>query len=239
MKTGEYAYLEVRLTSLDAKIHAVENKSEARSIFYLELLNLIDFLPEGEKTFVEWWIMRNDFENIKDAAAQIFGGIRYGFSRPFLKIRREEILHIVESGNVYGLLDFLPNTFEGFKNYCEFAFKVDMLYFQGFQDRFLKKPDEELTKKLVWMKIDLLNLRMLQRVDDLKRFFLPYGLLTVDDLKNNSKLPEKLFELYGVKSVEELEKHYYSFCANYDSGFAKIMGFIISYERFLEGGEWR
>jgi len=242
LETGNYAYVEARLTFLEAELSAKEGK-EARFTLYSGLSSLIDFLPTKVKAFVEWWIMRNDFENVKDAAAQILGGFKYEFSRPFIKVRREALLNLVGNRNMHGLFellssiseDFASRAFEGSATYSDFAFNLDRLYFEGFNNRFPKRPDGELARMLVALRIDLLNLNLFKRVRDLGRFFLPYGFLSVNDMRDENTLSEKLFELYGVKNVDELKSYYRGICMSHGSGFSNLMGFIILHEYSIEG----
>lgn len=236
MEIGDYAYVETRLASLEVELAAKERR-EARFTLYSGLSNLIEFLPAKVKPFVEWWILRNDFENVKDAVAQMLGGVQYGFSRPFIRIERGALIGVVKSRNMHDLLDLLSSVFEDFKkeafenltSYNEIAFNLDKFYFENFNDR-LPKSDEELARRLVALRADLLNLRLLKRVRDLKRFFLPYGLLSVNDIRDEEMLSERLFELYGVRSVDELKSYYRSICMNYGSAFAGVMSFIMLHE---------
>ncbi|MBO3799061.1 MAG: V-type ATPase subunit [Thermoproteota archaeon] len=244
LKIGDYAYVEARLTSLDAQLRSAKNREEACSMLYSGLSNLTDFLPGDVRPFVEWWILRNDLENIKDAAAQILGSIRYGFSRPFLRIRKETLSALVNNRDMVGLMDFLSKVFDGirkedFENldcYGCFASSLDKFYFQRFSDFLPGKPDGELARMLVAVKVDLLNLRLLKRVKDLKRFFIPCGFLSIEDIANERKLDERMFELYGVRDRSGLQNYYRDICRNYDSGFAGLMGFIISHELLIEKG---
>jgi len=238
LETGNYSYVETRLTFLDTRLRSAEGERERLSILYSGLLNLIDFLPEDARPFVEWWILRNDFENIKDAIAQILGGVRYEFSRPFIRIRKERLLDIVSNGDITGLLGLLSDTFDGMRredfenlvSYSDFASNIDKFYFSWFSNILPKKPDDELAKMLVAVKVDLLNLRLLKRVSDFERFFIPCGLLSVKDLMNEQKLAERMFELYGVRDRISFQNYYRSICKNYDSGFAGLMDFIVSHE---------
>ncbi|MBO3833239.1 MAG: hypothetical protein FGF51_07690 [Candidatus Brockarchaeota archaeon] len=81
-----------------------------------------------------------------------------------------------------------------------------------------------------------MNLKLLKRVKNLKRFFLPCGFLSIEDVMNEKKLAERMFELYGVKNRNSLQNYYCNICRNYDSEFAEIMGFIISHECLIEKG---
>lgn len=244
LEIGDYAYIEARLTSLDTQFCSAKSREEACSIFYLGLSNLAGFLPEDVRPFVEWWILRNDFENVKDVAAQILGGIRYRFSRPFLKIKGEMLSDLANTNSMEGLLDFLSKIFDGIRkedfenlnSYSCFAFNLDKFYFQRFSFILPKRPDGELARMLVAAKVDLLNLKLLKRVKNLKRFFLPCGFLSIEDVMNEKKLAERMFELYGVRNRNSLQNYYRNICRNYDSEFAEIMGFIISHECLIEKG---
>lgn len=244
MEIGDYAYVEARLASLEAQLRKAGGSREAYFMLYSGLSNLVDFLPGDAKPFVEWWIMKNDFENIKDAAAQILGNIRYRFPKPFIKVRMEALLNPVRDKDMQSLLDFLSNVFDGFRKedfeslikYSDFALHLDRFYFKQFSNFLPKKPNDDLARRLIATKVDLLNLKLLKRVEDLERFFLPYGFLSIEDIMDNLRLSEKMFELYGARDRDELENYYYNLCSNYDSEFASLMGFIISQERLIEKG---
>jgi len=244
LEVGDYAYINARLTALEVELYSARTRRDAYSIFYSRLSNLISFFPDKIRPFVEWWIMKVDFENIKDVAAQIFGDIRYDISRPFIKLRKETLLNVARSKDFSSFLDILSNNLENFKkssfeslrNYSDFALSLDKYYFESFNGRLPNEPDVELAKKLVAIKVDLLNLNLIDRIKDPKKFFLPYGLLSVEDIKDKKRLSESLFELYKVSSKEELKSYLYSLCKSYDSSFASVMDFIVSHEYLIEKG---
>ena len=244
MKAGNYSYIEARLSFLDVQFRSARDEKDKISILYSGLADLTDYLPEDSRPFIEWWILRNDFENIKDAIAQILGDIRYGFSRPFIRIKKEILINLVINRDINGLLDFLSSAFDGIRkedfenlaSYSDFALNLDRFYFQWFNNILPKKPDDELARMLVAIRVDLLNLRLLKRVTNLKRFFIPCGLLSAEDIANTQKLNERIFELYGVRDRTGLQNYYRSICKNYDSGFASIMDFIISHELMIGKG---
>jgi len=244
LEIGSYSYVETRLAFLDAQFRSADNDRDRVFTLYLGLSNLIDYLPEDVKPFVEWWILKNDFENVKDAIAQMLGDIRYGFSRPFIRIKKETLLSLIISRDLTGLLDLLSSFYEGIRkedfenlsSYSEFAFNLDKSYFQWFDNILPKRPDDELAKKLVTTRVDLLNLKLLKRVTDFKRFFIPYGLLSIEDIMNEQRLGERMFELYGVRDRVDLQNYYRNICKSYSSGFAGIMDFIVSHECMIGKG---
>ncbi|MBO3801070.1 MAG: V-type ATPase subunit [Thermoproteota archaeon] len=247
LEIGSFAYINSRLTALEVELYSAKTKKDAYYILYSRLSNLVDFFPDKIRPFIEWWIIRIDFENIKDVSAQIFGDIYYSFSRPFIKLKKEVLLNAARNKDLSGLLDVLSNNFENFKkddfeglkNYSEFAFGLDNFYFKSFEDRLPNEPDTELAKKLVATKVDLLNLNLVDRVKDKKKFFLPYGLLTIEDIKEKKKLSESLFEIYGVSNKEDLKSYYYNLCKSYDTNFASVMDFIVSHEYLIEEGGYK
>lgn len=245
LEVGDYAYINARLVALEVELYSTKAKREAYSIFYSRLSNLISFFPDKIRPFVEWWIMRVDFENIKDVAAQIFGDMRYDISRPFIKLKKETLLNVARNKDFSNFLEILSSNLENFKksnfedlrNYSDFAFSLDKFYFESFNDRLPNEPDAKLAKKLVATKVDLLNLNLVDRVKDPRKFFLPYGLLSIEDVKDKKRLSESLFELYGVSNKEELKSYYYSLCKSYNSSFSSIMDFIVSHEYLIERGK--
>lgn len=241
LEVGDYAYISARLTALEVELYSAKTKGDAYSIFYSKLSNLLSFFPDKVRPFIEWWVMRVDFENIKDVAAQIFGNVYYDISRPFIKLKKEVFLNIARSKDFSGFLDILSNNFEDFKksdfenlrNYSDFAFSLDKFYFESFNNRLPSEPDTELAKRLVAVKVDLLNLNLIGRVKDPKKFFLPYGFLSIEDIKDKKRLFESLFEAYGVSSIEELKSYSINLCRSYNSSFASIMEFIVSHEYLI------
>lgn len=241
MESSDYAYIETRLAAIEVEMNSIRNKRERAMVLYSKLSQLLDYFPSSIKPFVEWWIMKVDMENLKDAFAQIIGDFSYSISRPYVKINKEYIIKYIKNKDIMGLIDFLSKFFEEFnkgkfenlRSYPEFAYELDSFYYGNFESRYPNdRRNFELSRSIVQMKVDLINLNLLGRLKS-SRYFLPFGLLSINHFKDKQSLEKGLFEIYGVKSIEELKERYYSICNEYDSYFARIMNTIISCEKLI------
>lgn len=241
LQTSRYAYLDVRLTGLGVQLEAERDARERYVMLYSGLSELVDYLPEAVRPFLEWWMMKNDFENIKDTFAQMLGNLRYEIWRPSIRVPKDQLIGFSQTNEIDRLLDFLSrvledfdsHSFEGSKTYVDFAYHLDQFYYVGFASRVPSKPDNELAWKLVHLAVDAKNTNLLGRTKSPDRFFLPYGLLEVRDLLDAKRLSEVLAEQYGVRNPQELPEKMHDACSEYSSDFGKTMEFITYQEQSI------
>jgi hypothetical protein len=242
LQTSHYAYLDVRLTGLGAQLEVEKDARERYVMLYSRLSELVDFFPDSVRPFLEWWIMKNDFENIKDVLAQMLGALKYEIWRPSVRVPKDELVDFVQGHEVGGLLDFLSasledfdrNDFEGLGNYQDLAYRLDKFYYGSFASKIPSKPDDELAWKLVHVVVDAKNANLVGRTVSPDKFYLPYGLLEANDLSNLKRLQEALTDRYNVRNRKELLGILRDACNDYNSDFARTIGFITYQEHLLE-----